>query len=435
LISTLQTIASFVFVLGVLIFVHELGHFLVARLYGVRVIRFSLGFDPKLIRFERGGTEYSIGLIPLGGFVKLAGETVEDQRTGAPDEFLSKSKWIRLQVYLAGPIMNMILAVVLVTVVISRGADLPLYQESVPVIGSVAAGSAAEKSGLKPGDRILRVGDRDVATWDEMDQAVMPKANRDTELTVLRGGARVILRITPDSMSKYEIGNLGVGPVVRPQITVLTDENGPAARAGLQPGDVITAVNGKHLEQPEIVDLIHTSAGKPLTLTIERGGAVRDVTVVPETIGGQGMMNVQISPYEVRRVEPNLAQAFVMSAQRNWTNAVMIGDTLRGLFRGRTPVRQLMGPVAIAQLSGSAAKLGWLSLFDLMAMISLNLGLINLLPIPVMDGGQIAILAFEGLIRRELSLKIKERVLLAGAGLIVLLMVTVIYNDIMRLVK
>src|SRR4051794_9931826 len=140
----LTTILSFLFVLGVLIFVHELGHFLVARLYGVRVLRFSLGFDPKLVRFERGGTEYSIGLIPLGGFVKLAGETVEDQRTGAPDEFLSKSKWIRLQVYLAGPIMNMLLAIVLVAIVISRGADVPLYEDAPPVIGAIAAGTAAE---------------------------------------------------------------------------------------------------------------------------------------------------------------------------------------------------------------------------------------------------------------------------------------------------
>jgi regulator of sigma E protease len=235
-------------------------------------------------------------------------------------------------------------------------------------------------------------------------------------------------------MSKYEIGNLGVGPVMRPQLTVV-NEGGPAAKAGLQRGDVITAVNGQHLDQPKIVDLIHASTGKPLTLTIDRAGAVRDVTVVPEDAGGVGVMNVQISPFEVRRIEPNLAQAFIMSAQKNWTSAVAIGDTLKGLFRGRTPVKQLMGPVAIAQLSGSAARLGWIYLFELMAMISLNLGLINLLPIPVMDGGQIAILGFEGLIRRELSLKIKERILLAGAAVIVLLMVTVIYNDIMRLVK
>ena len=434
MISTIQTLASFLFVLGVLIFVHELGHFLVARLHGVRVLRFSLGFDPKLIKFERGGTEYSVGLIPLGGFVKLAGETVEDQRTGAPDEFLSKSKWVRLQVYLAGPVMNMILAVVLLTIVISRGADVPLYEEAPAVIGAVAPGTAAEKAGLKPGDRIVRVDDRNVTTWTEMDQAVMPQANRDTPLTVVRNGERLAVHITPDSMSKYEIGSLGIAPVIRPQIT-LVNEPGSGARAGLQRGDVITAVNGQHLEQPKIVDMIHESASKPLALTIDRAGAIREVTVVPDGSTGQGLLNVQISAFEVRRVEPNLAQAFVMSAQRNWTNAVMIGQTLQGLFRGRTPVKQLMGPVAIAQLSGSAAKLGWIYLFELMAMISLNLGLINLLPIPVMDGGQIAILGFEGLIRRELSMKIKERILLAGAALIVLLMVTVIYNDIMRILR
>jgi len=299
----------------------------------------------------------------------------------------------------------------------------------------VAPGSAAEKAGLKPGDRITRVDDRDVNTWADMDQAVMPNANREMQITVVRDSERVAVRITPDSLSKYEIGSLGVAPVMRPQIIMVTDERGPAARAGLQRGDVITAVNGQHLEQPKIIELIHASAGKPLTLTIDRTGEVQDVTVVPEDTGGIGLMKVQISPFEVRRIEPNLAQAFVMSAQRNWTSAVMIGDTLKGLFRGRTPMKQLMGPVAIAELSGSAAKLGWISLFELMAMISLNLGLINLLPIPVMDGGQIAILGFEGLIRRELSMRIKERVLLAGAALIVLLMVTVIYNDIMRLVK
>ena len=148
MIGTLQTLASFLFVLGVLIFVHELGHFLVARLYGVRVLRFSLGFDPKLVTFHHGGTEYSVGLIPLGGFVKLAGETGEDQRTGAPDEFLSKSKWIRFQVYLAGPVMNMLLAVLLVTAVLMRGADVPIYLDAAPVIGVVAQGGAAEKAGL-----------------------------------------------------------------------------------------------------------------------------------------------------------------------------------------------------------------------------------------------------------------------------------------------
>ena len=493
--STLQTLASFIFVLGVLIFVHELGHFLMARLYGVRVLRFSLGFDPKLIKFTRGGTEYSVGLIPLGGFVKLAGETVEDRRTGAPDEFLSKSKWVRLQVYLAGPIMNMILAVLLLTVVISRGVSEPTYGDAAPIVGAVGPDSPASKAGVKPGDRIVRIDDLDVQSWKELQQAIAPRANRDTELVVVRDGERLSLQATPGAMSKYEIGTLGVAPPMRPQITVvnlggpadraglqsgdviakidgqpierrvmdlinntggrplvltiwreelvgreavhkeLTLDGGPGDGVGLQSGDVIASVNGELVGEAKILDVIHTGPGRPIALTVERQGEQHDVTVVPEGGDGQGLINVKISPYEVRRIEPSLAQAFVLSTQSNWETAKQIGTTLKGLFRGKTPVKQLMGPVAIAGLAGTAAKMGWMYLFDLMAMISLNLGLINLLPIPIMDGGQIAILGFEGLIRRELSMKLKERILLAGAALVVLLMVTVIYNDIMRLVK
>ena len=170
-------------------------------------------------------------------------------------------------------------------------------------------------------------------------------------------------------------------------------------------------------------------------LTIERAGAKQDVTVVPEKHGDVGMIGAGILPWEVRRIEPNLPQAVAMSFQRNWETTVVIGRTVSGLFHGETPVRQLMGPVAIAQLSGNAVQLGWKYLLEFMAMISLNLGLINLLPIPVMDGGQIAILGFEGLTRRDLSLKVKERILVAGAALIVLLMATVIYNDIARLLR
>jgi regulator of sigma E protease len=428
------TIIAFLFVLGVLIFVHELGHFIVARLYGVRVLRFSLGFDPKLIRFERGGTEYSIGIVPLGGFVKLAGETVEDQRTGAPDEFLSKSKWIRCQVYLAGPVMNMLLALVLLTITLSRGADVPLFETAPPVIGTVMAGSAAEKAGLKPGDLIVRLGDHDVKTWNELDSAVMYKANRELDIVAMRNGARISARITPDAVSKYEIGSLGIAPVMRSQL-LSVDPAGPAARAGLQRGDVLLAVNGSRLDQAGVMDVIHTSAGKPITLKIERAGMSQDVVVVPEKHGEVGLIGVSINQYEVRRIEPNLWQAAKLSAQRNWQTTTMIAGLLRGLFRGQTPMRQLMGPVAIAQLSGSMAELGWTYLLEFMAMISLNLGLINLLPVPVMDGGQIAILAFEGLTRRDLSMRVKERILMAGAVLIVALMATVIYNDIMRLLR
>jgi regulator of sigma E protease len=174
-----QTILSFLLVLGVLIFVHELGHFLVARWYGVRVLTFSLGFGPKILKFTRGGTEYCISVVPLGGYVKMAGETTADERQGAPDEFLSKSKWVRFQVYLAGPAMNVLLAVVALAIVLSNGADIPRYQSEPPIIGVMEPDSVAAKAGLEVGDRLLSVNGEQTATWDQLMIAVLPKANRE----------------------------------------------------------------------------------------------------------------------------------------------------------------------------------------------------------------------------------------------------------------
>jgi regulator of sigma E protease len=430
--SLFQTLLPFLFVLGVLIFVHELGHFLVARLHGVRVLRFSLGFDPKIFKFTRGGTEYSIGLIPLGGFVKLAGETVEDARTGEPDEFLSKSKWVRFQVYLAGPVMNLGLAWILLAGVLSRGADVPIYTEGPAIVGIVAADSVAAKAGLRVGDRIISVNGRDVPTWDSLDLAILPKANQELTLVIERQGQRMELRATPEAIGRYEMGQLGVGPVLRPQIT-LVHPGRPAQRAGFMPMDVVLGVDGAMgLDQPAVIDRFRKAGGKPLVLTVERGGQPRDITVVPDR---DGTIGVTLSTYEVRRIDPTLWQAFSLSAKENWRSAVMIGRTVRDLFTREAKVNQLMGPLAIADLSGSAAQLGWASLFTLMAMISLNLGMINLLPVPVLDGGHIAILAVEGLARRDLSIRVKERILLVGAALIVMLMVTVIYNDVARLLR
>jgi regulator of sigma E protease len=431
------TLFAFLFVLGVLVFVHELGHFLVARFYGIRVLTFSLGFGPKLLKFRANGaaTEYCVSAVPLGGYVKLAGENVDDERSGAPDEFLSKSKWIRFQVYLAGPIMNLVTAWALLTIVLSRGAEVPLFETSAPVIGSVAAASPAQAGGLQVGDRIERVAGRLVNTWNDVDEAVATRANQDLAIDVQRAGQPMTLHVTPRGVGSFEVGDLGVGPVLRLQFDQITP-GGPADRAGIRAGDVVLAVNGRRgLDRDGAVKLFQASAGKPVAFTLERAGRTVDLSVVPEMRGGVGVIGVLLYSYEVRRIAPGWRHAAVLSVQQNWDRAAMIGRTLKGLVTAETPVKQLMGPVAIAQMSGEAAAIGWLSLFDFMAIISLNLGLLNLMPIPVMDGGQIAILALESLSRREMSGRLKERILLAGAAFVVLLMATVIYNDVMRLVK
>ena len=429
------TILAFVFVLGVLVFVHELGHFLVARWHGVRVVTFSLGFGPKVLKYQRGDTEYCVSVVPLGGYVKLAGETVEDSVTGAPDEFLSKSRWVRFQVYLAGPIMNLLLAFFVLAGVLSTGADQPTYYLEQPIVGSVTEDSPGELAGLQLGDLILAVNGRDVATWDAYNAEVLPRANRETTLLIERNGQRFEVAATPDSMGRYEFGELGVGPRFRPQLTQV-NPGSPADRAGLQNGDVVLAINGQTgLEYEDVIAQIQSHPEQSISLVVERAGAPIELTAVPGDNGGLGQLGVLISMYELRRIDPTLWEAFGLSARQNWDNTLLIGRTLRGLFTRETPVGQLMGPVAIAELSGSAASIGWVALFNLMAMISLNLGLINLMPIPVLDGGHIAILAVEGTTRRDLSMRVKERILLAGAAVIVLLMVTVIYNDIARLLR
>lgn len=430
-----STPVTFLFVLGVLIFVHELGHFLVARWYGVRVLTFSLGFGPKLFKFRRGDTEYCISAVPLGGYVKLAGETVQDDRQGAPDEFLSMSKWVRFQVYLAGPIMNLLLAVIVLTFVLARGADIPLYSAAPPVIGTVQQGSAAEQAGIRPGDRIVSIDGRAIATWDALQMAVLPKAGRELQVVVDRNGQRVDLRVVPSSESKYEIGSLGVGPVLRPQIADVHPGR-PAEKSGLRHGDVVLTLDGKPaIDRPAIIKYIEGHGPNPIVVGILRDGQPMEITVVPEGAAGSSKVGISLYTSETRHIDPNLIEAFKLSVRQNWDTTVQIAQTVKGLFKRDVPMRQLMGPVAIAELSGSAAKLGWIYVFELMAMLSLNLGLLNLLPVPVLDGGQIAILAVEGLFRRDMSMQVKERILMVGAALIVLLMVTVIYNDVARLLR
>jgi regulator of sigma E protease len=434
-----MTIVYFLFVLGVLVFVHELGHFLVARWYGVKVLTFSLGFGPKLLKYRRGDTEYCISAVPLGGYVKLAGETVDDRRTGAPDEFLSKSKWVRFQVYLAGPVMNLLLAFFLVAGILAQGADVPLYTSAAPVIGVVDDDSPAGRAGLQPGDLILRINGRDVPTWDAVNNLVLPRAGRELTLLIERQGQRQEFRVVPQALGRYEMGRLGISPKHRPQVTAVL-ANEPASLSGLRRGDVVLALDGRtDFTQPEIIEYIRAHANQPIVFTVERGtehGTEQvDVKVVPKLDGEIGRIGATIRGTEVRWIDPNAIEALKLSAKQNWDTSVEILGMLKGLITRDVPVRQLMGPVSIASLSGTAGEEGWDVLFGLMATISLNLALLNLMPIPVLDGGQIMILAVEGVARRDLSIKVKERILLAGAALIIMLMVTVIYNDIARLLR
>ena len=428
----MNTILAFLFVLGVLVFVHELGHFLAARRLGVRVLTFSLGFGPKLLKIRRGDTEYCVSAIPLGGYVKMAGENPDDPRTGQPDEFLSRTKWERFQILIMGPVMNIALAIVVMAVVLAQGAEVPVYQDQPPVVGAVTAGSPAEGAGIRPGDRILSVAGEGVDTWEDLFIAVGTRANRDISIAFLRDGQTRSVTVRPESENRFEVGRIGVLPNSNPIISsVIAGE--PAEKAGLKGGDIVLAVNGEQMAtRDQLIEAISRNAGHEIALTVKRGDQQLQLRATPEQRGDRGMLGVYVTE-PTRRLDPNAFEAIQMSIERNIEFSGLIFRTLGGLFVGETSPRQLMGPVAIAQLSGESAEAGWFALFSLMASISLNLGLLNLLPIPVLDGGHILIMAVEGIARRDFSMAVKEKMLLAGFVLLMMLMVTVIYNDLTRI--
>ncbi len=429
----LTSIAAFTFVLGVLVFVHEMGHFLMARRIGIRVLTFSLGFGPKLLTVRRGDTDYCISAIPLGGYVKMAGENPDDVQSGADDEFLSKTKWERFQVLIMGPAMNILLAFVVMAVVLYQGADVPAYEEQPPIVGYVMEASPAEQSGIRVGDLILSIGGRPVQTWEELFVAVMPRAERELEVVLRRGLQEVTVQVTPEAQTQFQVGDLGVVPIMQPQIlNVMTGD--PADLAGIKPRDVITAVNDEPITRDNpFVETINANADVALMLTVVRGGQTLKIEVTPALRGNVGLIGVELSPFEVRTIEPGPLQAIQMSFEKNYAWSGLIFQTLGGLLTSETSPKQLVGPLGIAQLSGGAAQIGLVALFTLMAMISLNLGILNLLPIPVLDGGHIFIMALEGLSRRDFSVRIKEKIQLAGFVVILMLMVTVIYNDLTRI--
>jgi regulator of sigma E protease len=423
---------AFPLVLGVLVFVHELGHFMMARWHGVRVLTFSLGFGPMLFKVKRGDTLYAISAIPLGGYVKMAGENAEDQPTGGADEFLSKTKWQRFQILFMGPLMNLVLAVLLTAVVLMQGAEIPSYEDEPVVVGKVEAGSAAEQAGIRPGDRIIKVAGENVATWERLPLVIGTRVNRDVPLTIVRTDAEQTLTVRPTARGRFSVGDIGVLPDVYPSVSSVV-AGSRADSAGLKTGDVILAIDGERVVfSRDVVDMISRSPERPIEMRVRREGQEISISVTPAKEGSSGRIGISIAN-QTRTFQPGPLESFGLSVERNIEFAGMILKTLWGLITGDVSVRQLMGPVGIARLSTESAKAGWLSVLALMASLSLNLGLLNLLPVPVLDGGHILIMGLEVVARRDFSVAVKEKMLLVGFVFLMALMVTVIYNDLTQI--
>jgi regulator of sigma E protease len=432
--GTLTTVLSFAFVLGVLVFVHELGHFLAAKRVGIRVLKFQLGFNPTVFSFRRGDTEYGIGALPLGGYVKMAGDNPDEARSGASDEFLSKTKWERFQVLIMGPAMNLALAVVLTGVVLYQGAERYAYEDKPVVVGVVMAGSPAARAGIRPGDRVVAVADRPVKNWEEFYINVGTRANREVAVRYERNGAESTVTVTPTptKQSRFEIGEIGLLPDTHPHVRGVWPGHA-AERAGLRAHDVILAINGEpitfttHLKQA-----ISKRPEQEITIDVRRDGQPMALRATPGRRDNAGFLGIDMADDTVS-IRPGVVGAARMAVEKNVQFSGMIFQTVWGLLTRETSPKQLMGPVAIAQMSGESAQLGIIALLALMAQISLNLGLLNLLPIPILDGGHIFIMALEGVARRDFSVRLKEKMLLAGFVVLMMLMVTVIYNDLTRI--
>jgi regulator of sigma E protease len=426
------TIVKFIFVLGVLVFVHELGHFLAAKRVRIRVLKFQLGFNPTVVSFRRGDTEYGIGALPLGGYVKMAGESPEEGPTGRSDEFLSKTKWQRFQVLIMGPVMNLLLAFVLLAIVLYQGVEKGAYEDQPAVVGVVAAGSPADKAGIRPGDRIVGVAGHDVDTWEQALLAIGQRANREIEIKFLRNGLEASRTMTPAvvGQSRIEFGEIGVLPGVHPHVRSV-QPGGAAEKAGLLADDTVVAVDRQPITfSYQLKEAIAKRPEQEITLDVLRSGQHLTVRATPAKNGKEGLLGIGIGDDTVR-IKPGVGQALELSVEKNVEYGRLIFQTLWGLATRETSPKQLMGPVAIAQLAGEAPD--FIATLTLMASLSLNLGLLNLLPIPVLDGGHIFIMALEGIARRDFSIRVKEKMLLAGFVLILMLMVTVIYNDLTRI--
>jgi regulator of sigma E protease len=402
--TILGTLFAFLIVFGILVFIHELGHFMMAKLVGIRVETFSFGYGKRLFGIKRGDTDYRISLLPMGGYVKMLGEGMfEPGRPVAPDDMMAKNRGQRFLVMVMGSVMNILLAVALVAVINGIGVPTPKYQDQSPVIGAIDPGSPAEKADIRMDDRILAINGRKVATWNDVEIAVGTKPDKVITVDIARAGREFPVELKTESVSRYEMGYAGFKGKILTQIRMVT-AGSPAEKAGLKPGDVITAVDGAPVFFYSLIALLEKNPGRELVLTVNRGGSTVELPITPRKEGSVGKIGILQEPESVVK-KYGFFGAIAESVRSNLKNFFLVIRFLKDLFTGQASTRQLGGPLEIANFSYAALRMGWVAMMSWIAIISLQLGVLNLLPIPVFDGGQIFVLMLESIFRRDFSLK------------------------------
>jgi regulator of sigma E protease len=435
---------AFMVLVGVMVVFHEFGHFVVAKLFRVRVEAFSLGFGPRLFGFKYGDTDYKVCLLPLGGFVKMTGENPSEESSEAaandPAAFTSHPRWQRMLIGLAGPVANFILTLGLMLVYYGWINEVQSVEVKTTTVEWVVPDSPAAKAGLLPGDTITRFDNVNDPDWELVYDHSRLNANQAVPMTVDRSGQDVnlSLRIPAEAKSDtFDLSDAGILPEYAPgPIAVAEVQPGmPADKAGLLAGDQIESIDGHPFHSiPTLLAYMQTEKGKPMTLTVLRKGATLELKATPEKLDTSFKLGFAGVPTPIRSEPLPLPAAWTKSVAFFENNALLVGEVLQRLFTHKLSVSQLMGPVGIAHAAGEAAEMnGWLPKFGLAAEISLQLGILNLMPFPILDGGLILLLLIESALRHDISLSIKERIYQAAFVVLTAFFVFVLFNDVSKL--
>ena len=429
----LQNIWWLLVLIGVMILIHELGHFWAARFFDVRVEAFSFGFGPRLFGFRRGETDFRFSAILFGGYVKMSGEQPGED-TADPRSFSAKPRWQRLIIAFAGPAMNIILAVGLLTGLFMFRYPKLANADAPATIGYIQKDSPAAQSGLREGDVIVQIEGIRNPKWEDVLVNEIASARKPITVAYMRDGQRNTTTVTPVLDSKTGVGSAGWEEYNQVQVAAVLPGM-DAEKKGLQRGDVLVAANGQPIRSlARLQDVVRVNGGKPVQIEYRRDQEIRQASITPawSEPEGQWLIGVQLERPVIITTLP-FPEAIRESVRQNVRSASLIYQFLQGLVERRMSAKSLEGPIGIARLSGDAAREGPTAFVALMAMVSLNLAVFNLLPIPILDGGLILMLLIEMLMRRDMSLQVKEAVFKVGMVFLMAVVVFVLYNDISKL--
>ena len=427
----LGRIAAFLVVLGINVLIHELGHFVAAKLMKIRVEVFSFGFGKRLFGRRIGQTDFRVSLVPVGGYVRLAGEEDFDPAHPKPDEFSSKNRAQKIFTLILGPIMNLLLAVVLIAAINMTGVEIESYKLDKPLIGYVEKNSPADMAGLQKGDMILSINQRAIPNWKELEIVIGTNPKENLQIDFSRKRSRQTTHLIVDSVSRYELGYAGIYWDLPAEVETIA-ENYPAQKAGLAKGDRILAVDHRSVGNYfELKDIILGAADQKLLFTVERDRKQLEFPIVPRKEGGGGVIgfNVHIATSTYRY---GFGESLQRSVKESVRLTLLTFHAFEKMLKGKLSPKNLSGPIEIAKFSQQALVSGLSNFFMLIAFISLQLGIVNLFPVPGLDGGHLLIFVIEAIIRRDLNSKLKAILIYAGFALLITLMVFVILNDIAK---